>query len=347
MNTPSNRLNLGQLKIQAKELLRAANAGESDAIERVLPYFKSAQALRLAQAQLVIARENGFDRWTALKRQCEPAPLSRTAMLFSAIESDKTSIALNLLAESPELAASWQRTEWGWASPLHVAAKLGRLAICQALIDAGAVVYAVNQGDYPPVFDAIYYKHTEVANLLMETSAKTDGGQPPTFGCGIDIILAGRLGMLDRVQMHVERDPFAIYRRGCIGESVLHWPAHNGHVEILAYLLDKGTPIEVDEIGLYGGKPLHWASEHAPRCVEALVSRGANPNARNLMKGEFEGFTPLHMMARQRQECVECAEMLLQAGADPLALDALGRTPLDIAKEGGRSQVIAFLSRYA
>jgi ankyrin repeat protein len=43
----------------------------------------------------------------------------------------------------------------------------------------------------------------------------------------------------------------------------LHWPAHNGFVEIVEVLLDAGAAIDADEINCYGGKPLHWASEHA------------------------------------------------------------------------------------
>jgi ankyrin repeat protein len=144
--------------------------------------------------------------------------------------------------------------------------------------------------------------------------------------------------------MHVERDPLAVYRRGCIGESVLHWPAHNGHVEVVRYLLDSGALIEADEIGLYGGKPLHWAAEHEPPSVALLLERGANPNARNLKQNEFEGYTPLHMMARQREQELECARLLLAAGADPALKDARGHTPLDVARANGRDRVVRFLT---
>lgn len=340
----STSLNFNQLKIQARELLRLVAAGDVTALTRVLPYFSPSNQFKLANAQLVIARENGFESWPKLKHALEGAQTrSPRERLFKAIDGNDEAEALTLLGESPELAGSWQRTEYGWASPLHAAARHGRLAICRALIEAGAEIYAVNQGDYPPVFDAIYYKHREVSELLLSASAHRDNGQPPTYGCGIDIILAGRLGMLDRVQMHVDRDPFAIYRRGCIGESVLHWPAHNGFTEIVAYLLDRGTPIEADEIGLYGGKPLHWAAEHAPACVRLLLERGANPNSRNFHSGDFEGFTPLHMMARQPNECIECAELLLAAGADPTLTDAKGHTAADVARIEGRTRALAIL----
>jgi ankyrin repeat protein len=266
-------------------------------------------------------------------------------LLYEAIEAGDDNVAIGLIQDNAELAGVWRKGRWGWEYPLNVAAQHGRLAIAKALVESGAEIYAVNQGDYPPVFNALSDGHREVGEYLLEASAKSDNGRlPPTYGCGIDIVLAARLGLLARVQMHVERDPLAVFRRGCIGETVLHWPAHNRHVEVVRFLLDSGTLIEADEIGLYGGKPLHWAAEHAPACVALLLERGANPNARNLMKGDFEGFTPLHMMARQSEQELECARLLLAAGADPTLLDARGQTALDVAKANGRERVVQFLA---
>jgi len=346
------RLDLRQLRIQAKELVRAVRAADPSALSRVAPYIHPSPKFTLANAQLVVARENGFESWPRLQRQLDSesaGPLkSGIARLFEAIESGDEAAVLEMLQESPELAGVWRKKRYGWVTPLFVAASLGRLASVKALVEAGADIYAVNQGGYPPVFEAIHAGHWEIADHLLEASAKSDlGGLPPTFGCGIDIVLAARLGLLDRVQMHVERDPLAVYRRGCIGESVLHWPAHNGYVEVVAYLLDHGAFIGADEIGLYGGKPLHWAAEHAPACVKLLLERGADPNARNLMSNEFEGYTPLHMMARQADECIDCARLLLAAGADPSLTDRAGRTALGVALKHGRERTAEFLKKWA
>ncbi|MHB8636261.1 MAG: ankyrin repeat domain-containing protein [Fimbriimonadaceae bacterium] len=349
MSQSADRPDLRQLRIQAKELVRAVRTADPVALARVVRYFPESGEFTLVNAQLVIARENGFDSWPRLRRHVEPTkpPPSKSpsATLFEALESGDDAAAVSLIHEAPELAGVWRRSAWGWEYPLNVAARHGRLAPAKALVEAGAEIYAVNQGDYPPVFNAISDGHREVGDYLLEASAKSDqGGLPPTYGCGIDIVLAARLGLLDRIRMHVERDPLAVFRRGCIGETVLHWPAHNGHVEVVRYLLDSGALIEADEIGLYGGKPLHWAAEHSPACVALLLERGADPNARNMMPNEFEGYTPLHMMAQQRQQEVECARLLLAAGADSALTDARGQTALDVARANGRSKVVEFLS---
>ena len=348
MSPSANLPDLRQLKVQAKELVRAVRANDQTALGRVVPYFGSAPEFNLANAQLVIARENGYESWPKLRLALNaPSGTQKTPsdLLYEALDANDDDAAVELIRQHPSIVGAWRRTQWGWENPLNVAASRGRLVPARALVEAGATIYTVNQGDYPPVFNAVKAGHKEVADYLLEASAATDNGIPPTYGCGIDIVLASRLGMLDRVRMHVERDPLAVYRRGCIGESVMHWPAHDGHVEVVRFLLDSGALIEADEIGLYGGKPLHWASEHAPKSVELLLERGANPNSRNMMKNEFEGYTPLHMMARQREQAVDCAQLLLDAGADPTLKDAKGQLALDIAILNGRDRSEEFLRK--
>jgi ankyrin repeat protein len=341
-------LSLAQLRIQAKELLQAVRSADPASLQRVLPYFESATNLRLANTQLVIARENGFPSWAVLKRSLDDTRAiggNPTAQFFKAIEALDVDAVRGALGEMPELGASWRQTPRSyWESALHVAAQKGSIEIAQLLIDAGAEIYGIRQGGYPPVDNANDHHQSEMVEFLLRISAERDEGAPPTYGVGIDLVLAARIGWLDRVRAHVDRDPFAVYRRGCIGESVLHWPAHNGHAEILRYLLEKGAVVEADEIGLYGGKPLHWASEHAPESVKILLAAGANPNSRNQFANDFEGYTPLHMCARQSEQCFECAELLLAAGADPTLKDKQGQFAADVARRNGRTEMEKFLN---
>ncbi|MBI3262808.1 MAG: hypothetical protein HYZ58_06620 [Acidobacteria bacterium] len=77
------RPNLDQLKIQANELHRAHREGQPSAAARIVahhPELKGlsleavlSRSLALADAQLVIAREYGFDSWAKLKHRVEVA----------------------------------------------------------------------------------------------------------------------------------------------------------------------------------------------------------------------------------------------------------------------------------
>ena len=60
--------NLEELRRQAKELLRAARAGDEPALTRI---GAGARQVNLSAAQNAVAREAGFSSWTTAKRAFE------------------------------------------------------------------------------------------------------------------------------------------------------------------------------------------------------------------------------------------------------------------------------------
>ena len=84
------RLNLEQQKKRAKELLRAFDSAEGDARARFALHQPRVPAPRLADAQFVIARENGFETWPKLKAHAEALALARAAMKGDAPDSAGT-----------------------------------------------------------------------------------------------------------------------------------------------------------------------------------------------------------------------------------------------------------------
>lgn len=265
--------------------------------------------------------------------------------LFSAIlAGDATEISI-VLGSDPGLVNAWQDADEKRWTPLQLAASEGKLEICKLLVERHAEVYTNPMNSYPPVIEAAWKRHQEVVDyFLREIPDKADG----TNGLGVAINLAARQGWTEIVRKHIIADPLSVYQRGWIGDTPLHWPAHNGFVEIVEMLLDAGAIIEADEINCYGGKPLHWASEHSPRTVELLLRRGANVNSRNIKEdSEFYGMTPLIMNATQQEDCAEVTELLINAGADVSSKDATGKTALDYATEYKNNRIEAVLRRIA
>ena len=62
------RPDLGHLRHQARNLLRAAKTGDPDALERMRAYL---DRMTLSAAQLTIARENGWVSWPAMRQHVE------------------------------------------------------------------------------------------------------------------------------------------------------------------------------------------------------------------------------------------------------------------------------------
>ncbi|KAL8826389.1 MAG: hypothetical protein Q9191_003834 [Dirinaria sp. TL-2023a] len=84
--------------------------------------------------------------------------------------------------------------------------------------------------------------------------------------------------------------------------------------------------------------PLIWASEMgAIQCAEALLEAGADPNRR-----EYDGWSALHWTATNRH--TDLCELLLKHGADPSVKDTRGSKPLDWAVERGCEDIVRLLS---
>ena len=165
---------IDHLRRQAREPLRAAQAGDTAAVGRIRAV---SDALTLASAQLAVAREYGFASWTRLKDEvtARTADLAQQAEAFcEASIRDWTGRAARILAATPEIAgynfataailgdADRVRTEIGrdpglatrpdarsgW-TPLHAVSASrwhrldpgraeGLLAVARMLLDAGA-----------------------------------------------------------------------------------------------------------------------------------------------------------------------------------------------------------------
>ena len=98
-------MNLEQLRKQAKELVRAARAGDADALARL-----DGREPILARAQLVVAREHGYASWPALVTAVEA---SAETFVLAATNGQRTR-AEALLAARTEIADDpWARLVLG------------------------------------------------------------------------------------------------------------------------------------------------------------------------------------------------------------------------------------------
>ncbi len=98
---------------------------------------------------------------------------------------------------------------------------------------------------------------------------------------------------------------------------------------MMRLLLDAGAHIDV--FNYNEETPLHAATYDAfPEGVRILLEAGASPHYRTIL----ESGTPLFLCASFWLRSVDCARLLLEAGADVNAVGEGGYAPLDFTDEG-------------
>lgn len=127
------RPNLEQLEHQATDVLRAIHAGDPTAIadlEEHHPDNPDPAQVRLADAQLVLARSYDAASWPRLVQACE---------LIDAIWRDDVEAVQTLIARNPRLLTEHATVrDSNWGPPMSYAANLGRDRIIDALLEMGA-----------------------------------------------------------------------------------------------------------------------------------------------------------------------------------------------------------------
>jgi ankyrin repeat protein len=182
-------MNLEQLRKQAKELVKAARAGDATALERL-----GGREPTLAHAQLALAREHGYPSWPKLVAGAEAEP---HAFVLAATNRQRTR-AESMLAARPDIEGDpWARLvlgrNWdgdpnapggprGWAPLLYVCHScFPSAALARDLLARGAdpnATFRNEYGDMSALYGAAGVAHDpELTRVLLEAGADPDDGE--------------------------------------------------------------------------------------------------------------------------------------------------------------------------
>lgn len=249
-------------------------------------------------------------------------------------------------------------------TPLLVAARSGSAGALQLLLAHGADVNAKESWrGQTALMWAVAEQHVEAARVLVERGADIQARSNAGF---TPLLFAARTGNLESVQLLLEAGG-NVNDATPDGMTALVVASANGFESLAIFLLDKGADPNVKDGN--GVTAMHYAvlrgmayiagvapalavNSHFFRpnmvaLVKALLTHGANPNARiekaprlpgsgNTPRFSMAGATPFFLAVATGD--VALLHVLVDGGADPLLPTAKNATPLMVAAGLGHLQ---------
>ena len=302
------RPSLQHLRKQGKDLLRDARSRDASAIARITAEDRNASpaSIRLADAQLAIAREYGFRSWPKLVQHVETItgggfvlrPLIRPIELlpgrqwkagdgvsvlsddvfemFVAARDSDIATAKRLVSRTQALAI----IEYNYTPPIHFAVREGHCQIAEFLLHHGA---DPADRSYPFQESLLTFAeergHNELAELMRRRLSRCFA-----VGSGTHVLIdAAQRGDLAGVETELARDNAVARVSNETGDTALHHAAKNGHLHMVRALLAAGA--NVDAVRGDGYRPVHCALMPnwffpvdlgaRTEIVDLLLSRGA------------------------------------------------------------------------
>jgi ankyrin repeat protein len=337
--------NLDHLRRQARDLLRAARAGDAAAAERIRAV---SDELNLTVAQLAVAREYGFASWAKLKTevQARSLELARLADEFCVASiRDWTGRAARMLAARPELAGY----------NLATAVVLGDIDRVRTALEADpslvtrtdpatgwTALHAVCASQWNRLDPGREDGLVAVAGLLLDAGADPNG---VVAGGGNNGWRPLRCAVAGAPNAEIAR---LLLDRGAVpDDDDLYLAGFSDDHDALRLLLS--GPADIGEIARMAlAAPL---SGNDAEGVRLLLEAGADPR-RYLDDADAEGgsdtahpFSVLY--AAVRSDCsAEIVDLLLAHGAQAQAPGPDGRSPHALAVSKGRDDLAEVLRRY-
>jgi len=331
--------NIGHLRRQARDLLRAAQAGDTAAAGRIR---EVSDALTLASAQLAVAREYGFASWTRLRDEvtARTADLAHQADAFcEASIRDWTGRAARMLAATPEIAGYSLATAVILGAADRVRTEIGRdpgLATRPDAQSGWTPLHAVSASRWHRLDPGRAEGLLAVARMLLDAGADPNGRTGGQGGHGgwtpLRCAVAGAANPL------ITR---LLLERGAVpGDHDLYLAGFgDDNHECLRLLLGQATNVaQIAQMAL--AAPISTNDTEGARL---LLEAGADPNR---YADDAASPSPA-VYAAVRSGCsAELVGLLLAHGADPDTPGPDGRSPYALATVQGRADLATLLRRY-
>ena len=262
----SSRPDLAQQKKLAKELLQSFASGDAEARARVRAVLPDKQKIALADSQLVLAREYGFNNWAALKQHIEARADDKRSpeeRIHDAFNRHDAKAVRTVFETHPALRARINEPVFAFDSPAIVA-YASDPAMVDVLLDFGADPNRRSDW-WAGGFHALYSATGAAADRLISAGAIPDA-------CA-----AAHLDRPDLLARMIAEDPARVHERGGDGQTPLHFAISRAVIDLL---LAAGADIDARDVD-HRSTAAEWMLDHkrgAGRFDLAgyLVERGAS-----------------------------------------------------------------------
>ena len=318
------RPNLDQLRHQAKDLLRSVRNGDAEALAELNTFhpknLQSPTEVKLADAQLALARSYGASNWPRLVQSCK---------LIDAIWRDDLDAVRDLVTKHPKLIHENAGVRNGnWGPPLSYAANLGRDRIIRMLYDLGArdLEHAINR--------ALLQSKIGTARMLYEMMGSPPIPDGALAGTAYTLSATGTELALELGAKVIDENGNSLAPVDVVLESDSRNPAAK-HRILELYVQHGVTLPDTPVMALHRGR-IDLLEEHLRRDPQ-LLSRtftheeiyppelGCHDEVLATQGTPLKGTTLLHLCVEWDE--IEIARWLLQQGMDPntrAAVDADG-----------------------
>ena len=352
------RPNLEQYKKQAKDLARDCRAGDSAALERARrshPRFADLPAIALTDAQLILAREHGFESWPRFAAHITTVNLERsvaeiadpvTAFIRAATVPREDSHASGTVEEANLILSRFPNVA---RAGIYTAAILADETGVRDFLLRDPKTATAKGGPFE--WDALTYlcfsrylrldkarsdAFVRTARALLQAGASANTGwyemiDYPNPRPVLESAIYGAAGIahhaeLTRLLLEYGADPN--------DEETAYHAAEEYDLDAMIALLDSGK-LNQDGLTTLLIRKADW---HDTEGIRLLLERGADPNRMTIWH-----HTPLQHAMRRDNRLVNIA-MMLDAGGDP-AHKSLGRqSAIAIAARRGRGDVLRLLA---